>query len=42
MSSLLGEVVVDEGLVRIACILLMVAGLVAAVWIAIRCRPSRE
>ena len=42
MSSLLGEVVVDEGLVRIACILLMVAGLVAAVWIAVRWRPSRE
>src|SRR5262245_10664838 len=42
MSSLLGEVVVDEGLVQIACILLMVAGLVVTVWIAVRWRPSGE
>jgi len=41
MSRLLGEVVFDERFTEIACILLMVAGLVVAVWIAVRWRPSR-
>jgi len=42
MSALLGELVVDEGVVRLAYILLLVVGMVVAVWVAVRWRPSRE
>jgi phage shock protein PspC (stress-responsive transcriptional regulator) len=42
MSSLLGEFVVDEEVVRLAYILLLVVGMVVAVWVVVRWRPSRE
>jgi len=42
MSDLLGQLVVDEEVLRIGCILLMVVGMVVAVRVAVRWRPSRE
>ena len=40
MSGLLGEVIVNEGLVRFANVFLLVVGMVVAVWLVVRWRPS--
>jgi len=41
MSALVGELVVDEGVVRLAYILLLVVGILVAMWVAVRWEPPR-
>jgi hypothetical protein len=42
MSAVLGELVVNEEVVRLAYILILAVGMVVAVWIVVRWRPSRD
>jgi hypothetical protein len=38
---MLGEVIINKGLVRFANIFLLAVGMVVALWLVIRWRPSR-